>query len=377
MKEKIRTLEGGSLLKGELPEGCKICRRGAELFFFITGKCSESCFYCSLAGAKRGKSLILANERPVKNFANVMIEATNMNALGAAVTGGDPLLCIDTTIEYIRKMKEVFGKKFHIHLYTSGRYATEENLSKLFQAGLDEIRFHPQNDEQRKAIAKALTFDWQVGAEIPVIPGTKKETLAFLDFLESLGGVSFCNLNELEATETNLPALKEHGFELVNQEGAAIKGSKELAKKLLLETNYSYTLHFCSAKTKDAVQFRNRLIRTANNIRKPYEEVQDGMLVKAVIEIPKTLIGEEVLETLAEEYEVDPELIALPTEDRLETAWFIADALKEVLKERFEITGIFVTYEYPTFQRTLIAKIPLLGEKDSSAKKQTTQRKKR
>jgi len=359
MKRKIRSLEGGSLLKGALPEGCKICRRGAELFFLVTGRCSENCFYCSLAGAKRGKSLILANERPVKNFAAVMLEVANMKALGAAITGGDPLICIDTTIDYIARMKREFGRKFHIHLYTSGRYASEENLEKLFQAGLDEIRFHPQNEEQRKAIAKALHYDWQVGAEIPVIPNRKKEIITFLDYLEGLEGVRFCNLNELEATETNLKALKALGFKLADENQFAIKGSKELATEILHETDYSFSLHFCSATTKDAVQFRNRLIRTANIIKKPYEEVQDGMLVKAIIEIPETLIGEELLETLIEEYEVEPELITLSDENTIETSWFIAEALQEVLVERFEIESIFITYEYPTYHKTLIAKIPI------------------
>ncbi|NHJ87628.1 MAG: radical SAM protein [Asgard group archaeon] len=360
MKKKIRALEGGSYIKGNLPEGCQICRKGAELFFLITGKCSEKCFYCSLSQNKRGSKLILANERPINNFAGVMLEIANMNALGAAITGGDPLICIDNTIDYITRMKQEYGKKFHVHLYTSGRYATDENLKRLFDAGLDEIRFHPQNEEQEKAIERALKFSWDVGAEIPVIPGQKEEIIRFLNYLDSLGKVKFCNLNELEATDSNIENLKSRNFEIKNENSAAIQGSEELALEILKEIDYKFNLHYCSSLTKDAVQFRNRLKRTAEIVKKPYEEIQDGMLVKAVFNVPKHFIPEEIIDVLIEEYEVDLELIHL-TEDRkqIETSWFIADVLKDVLFERFDIEDVSILYQYPTFGQITIAKTSL------------------
>ncbi|MHA1213189.1 MAG: radical SAM protein, partial [Candidatus Heimdallarchaeota archaeon] len=359
MKNKIRTLEGGSLVKGVLPPGCVYCRKGAELFFFVTGRCSENCYYCSLDAAKRGKNLVLANERPVTSFAGVMLEVANMNALGAAITGGDPLLCVDTTVEYITQMKKNFGKKFHTHLYTSGRYATEENLQLLHKAGLDEIRFHPQNKEQEKAIEKALEFSWLVGSEIPLVPNQKKKTVKFLDYLESLERVKFCNMNELEATEANIKELKDKGFSLISEDSSAIVGSEALAMEILKETNYNYTLHYCSSLSKDAVQFRNRLKRTAKIVRKPYEEIQDGMLIKAAFTLPAYLIPEEVVDILVEEYEVDSELLVILENKQIETAWYVAEVLKEVLFERFEIDDIDIIYQYPTFGKITIAKTSL------------------
>ncbi len=359
MKKKIRALKGGSYIKGQLPPGCKNCRKGAELFFFVTGKCHESCYYCSLARNKRGEDIILANERPISSFSGIMLEASNMNALGAAVTGGDPLHCIDLTVDYIKKMKKEFGKKFHIHLYTSGRYANEENLSKLYHAGLNEIRFHPQNKEQEKAIAKALMYDWLVGAELPVIPGTKKDILKFLDFLDKLETIKFCNMNELEATEANIKKLKEKGFEVKSESSSAIQGSEELALDILQGSDVDFTLHYCSALTKDAVQFRNRLIRTAKIVRKPYEEIQDGMIVKAVFALPDFSIPEEFMEMMLEEYEIEQDMIFLREDKLIETSWYIADVLRDVLFERFEIDDISITYEYPTYHRTVIAKTSL------------------
>ncbi|NHJ49458.1 MAG: radical SAM protein [Asgard group archaeon] len=359
MAKKIRKLEGGSQVKGQLPPGCINCRKGAELFFLITGKCSENCYYCSLDAAKRGRNLILANERPITSFSGVMIEVVNMNALGAAITGGDPLLCFDQTTDYIKQMKKEFGKKFHIHLYTSGRYATEENLSKLHKSGLDEIRFHPQNDEQKKKIENALEFDWIVGSEIPIIPKQKKEIIKYLEYLDALEGVAFCNMNELEITDANIEELNSKGLKAKSPDSAAVSGSEKLALDILKKTDLNFTLHYCSASFKDTIQFRNRLKRTAAIVKKPYEEIEDGMLIKAELQIPDYIIPDEIIDILIEEYEVDVELLVINNENNIETSWYIADVLKEVIFERFEIPDIIIKYEYPTYGRTLIAQTSL------------------
>ncbi|HUT81350.1 MAG TPA: radical SAM protein [Candidatus Bathyarchaeia archaeon] len=359
MKAKIRKLEGGSYLKGELPLGCKNCRKGAELFFLVSGKCSENCYYCSLDAAKRGKNIILANERPITSFTGVMLEVSNMNALGAAITGGDPLLCVDKTVNYITNMKKEFGEKFHIHLYTSGRFADEDNLSKLYKAGLDEIRFHPQNKEQEKNIEKALNFDWLVGSEIPVIPNRKKEIVSFLEYLNSLEGIKFCNMNELEATDANLEQLEAQGFKFISDDSSAIFGSEKLAIQILKESDLNYSLHYCSSLTKDAIQFRNRLKRTAEIVRKPYEEIRDGMLVKAIITLPSYMISEEIVDILIDEYEVNSDLLAIKENNEIETAWYIADVLKSVLFERFEAEDITIIYQYPTYGRIVIGQTSL------------------
>ena len=50
-------------------------------------------------------------------------------------------------------------------------------MKKLHLAGLDEIRFHPDVDDdslwERLKVAKE--FDWDAGIEIPAIPGKTEE----------------------------------------------------------------------------------------------------------------------------------------------------------------------------------------------------------
>jgi pyruvate formate-lyase activating enzyme-like uncharacterized protein len=63
----------------------------------------------------------------------------------------------------------------------------ETALKKLNDAGLDEIRFHPNmiNPDKNswKKIESAKKLSWDVGVEIPLIPGKEFETKELIDFL--------------------------------------------------------------------------------------------------------------------------------------------------------------------------------------------------
>ncbi len=80
------------------------------------------------------------------------------------------------------------------------------------------------------------------------------------------------------------------------------------------------------------------------------------LLSKAVITAPRYSIPEEIVEALIEEYEIDQEMIFLRPDKKIETSWFIADVLKDVLDDRYDLTDIDIIYEYPTYGRTIIAK---------------------
>ena len=133
--------ESGSF-SGYLPEGCRLCQKGAKMVLFVTGVCGRGCFYCPLSDDRKEKPVSFANERRIFSDDDVIDEAREMDALGTGITGGEPLSDTETTLRYIRLLKTTFGPEHHIHLYTS-RAADDRTLELLSQAGLDEIRFHP------------------------------------------------------------------------------------------------------------------------------------------------------------------------------------------------------------------------------------------
>lgn len=280
---------------GELPVGCQFCVRGEKLVLFVTGICPRQCYFCPLSDRKYGVDTAYANERVIESPEDVILEAELMAAKGAGITGGDPLSTIDRTVLFIQTLKQRFGRQFHIHLYTSLTLVTETALEKLFTAGLDEIRFHPDLDvpEQWKRITLAKKYSWDIGIEIPLIPTKEKEIKALVDFVHS--HVQFLNLNELERADNSLSKLSEMGFATKERFSYAINGSLELGLEILHyieEKNYSLPAHLCTAKLKDKIQLANRLKRESKYIKKAFDVADaEGMLTRGALYLPELAPG--------------------------------------------------------------------------------------
>lgn len=238
-----------------------------------------------MSNERFGKNIMYANELKVSDFFEYIYEAHRMRALGAGITGGDPIVAIDRVVKVIRMLKDEFGREFHIHLYTTGQYVNNDALQELTRAGLDEIRFHPLKREYLKAVEKALKFNIDVGFEVPSIPGKEDWIRELIEWGKSRG-IKFINLNELELTERNYLNLKSRGFN-VSHGLAGVKGSFETAYKVLKEyENCEITVHYCSSVYKDIVETRTRFLRTAKFEARPFEEVtSEGTIVKAIVKV--------------------------------------------------------------------------------------------
>jgi pyruvate formate-lyase activating enzyme-like uncharacterized protein len=272
---------------GNIAKGCQYCVKGSKLVLFITGLCPRNCFYCPISDKKHGKDVVYADEWPTKNINDILREAELIDAEGAGITGGDPLCVLDRTISYITALKGKFGKKFHIHLYTSLNLVDEDKLKKLFDAGLDEIRFHAEIEDNKlwDRILLVNKFEWDVGIEIPVIPGKIEQTKKLIDFFQ--GQVKFINLNELEFADNSFNKLGEMNFETKDSLSYGVKGSEEMALELLRYCSmvcHKLNVHYCTAKLKDAVQMANRIKRRAENIAKKYDIItKEGLLFRGAI----------------------------------------------------------------------------------------------
>ncbi len=279
---------------GHLPKGCRLCVKGAKLVLLTTGVCARKCWYCPLSDEKKNKDVVVANEWWVKKDQDILDEAKLSSAEGAGITGGDPLCKLDRTIKHIKLLKKRFGKEFHIHLYTCCEHATPKALKKLYDAGLDEIRFHPRfldQDADLTPIKEALKYSWDVGCEIPVMPGKTRQTKKFIDKINELG-VSFINLNQLEVSQTNEAQMLKRGYAPEDDISFAVKGTDNTADKLLkyIRDHTKLRAHYCRVKTKDKVQLRNRLNRRAKNTAKEYDIITgEGLLIRGAAYLPNTL----------------------------------------------------------------------------------------
>ena len=121
--------------KGPLIKGCRQCVKGQKTVLFITGICNRNCYFCPISDKKKNVDDVYANEWKIKSKDELIKEITLCNSKGVGITGGDPLLKVDRCVDYIKTLKIKFGKKFHIHLYTSLKNLTELKLKKLHESG--------------------------------------------------------------------------------------------------------------------------------------------------------------------------------------------------------------------------------------------------
>ena len=287
---------------GPLPKGCQMCVRGAKLVLFVTGICPRKCSFCPVSDEKYQHDVIFANERSVTATEDLLKEAEAMKAKGAGITGGDPLAKLERTLGYIKLLKQKYGSHFHIHLYTSLDLVTEETLQRLAEAGLDEIRFHLEleSDKLWKRVELAKKHSWDIGVELPLIPG--KDYTKVVDFIHDK--VNFLNLNELEVADNSQSQLLKLGSEVKDELSYAVKGSVEVGLELLRyiqDKKYSFSVHVCTAKLKDAVQLGNRLKREAKYSKREFDQVdEEGLLTRGALYLPELAPGFSYREKLAQ-----------------------------------------------------------------------------
>lgn len=363
MARKIKKLQGGSLLVGDLPQGCLLCAKGSKMVLFVTGLCDSSCYYCPLSEEKTGKDNVFADEMPVLDTQDILYETDAICGEGAGISGGDPLCALERTLDYIQLLKSKYGHDFHIHLYTSKTAVSQNNLEQLKAAGLDEIRFHPQIDDW-SGIERALDLGLKVGIEVPAIPGQLEKLQRIALRAEDLG-VSFMNLNELEASETNFEHLKSRGMRLTDLASASIEGSAEVAREILewaTKNLSTLSIHFCSASYKDGVQLRNRLERRLEQTMREFEErdADDSLLVLGIIRaVHGFRLDEEQLQII---HRILHHQLGVPLDMmnidkmrmRIELAPWILDEIPDDLKMNLKGIGsleIGIAYEYPSWDR--------------------------
>ena len=293
-----------SFTVGELPLGCQYCVKGEKLVLFVTGLCPRRCYFCPVSDAKFNHDVTFANEREVENEDDLLEEANAMDAFGSGITGGDPLLKIERTIHYIQKLKEKYGEKFHIHLYTSLNLVTREKLQKLSTAGLDEIRFHLDLDSTVfwKNVEIAKDFPWKVGVELPLLPSKKKELQEVIEFIN--GKVDFLVLNELEMADNSQSKLCQMGFQTKDTMSYAVKGSLEVGLELLeyiKKQQWKLPTHLCTAKLKDSVQLTNRIQREGKNTKRKFDVItKEGILIRGALYLPELAPGFSYRRKIAE-----------------------------------------------------------------------------
>ena len=354
-----------------LSPGCELCSKGSKMVLFVTGLCHFDCFYCPLSFEKGGTDRIFADEWELKNENDTDIiiqEAKLIKAEGAGITGGDPLIVMDRTKKYISLLKDEFGSKFHVHLYTKA-IKNHQFIDDLIIAGLDEIRFHPSikywnnmdNNPISKYIIQTINKDIDVAIEIPAIPNMIDEIISLIKWCNDKS-VNWININELEFSERNSENFSFRNFIAKNDLSSSIYGSQITALKVLskiTEKDYDIGVHYCSCSFKDNIQLKNRIKRRAKSIVKNYEVIsEEGTIIKGVIYPQKTYSLKIIYKKLIDEFRINKKKIFINKEkNRIELR--ILDLNKIATNLSNQGLNSYLIEEYPTADEIEVERIPL------------------
>ncbi len=309
------------------------------------------CDYCPLSENRREIDFMYANERRVHigDWSAVLEEARAMNATGTGITGGDPMMAAERSMEACRLLKEEFGPNHHIHLYTSIPFKPEV-AQQLADSGLDEIRFHLLKlDYQRYVPTMQACRDAgiYVGIELPCEPDQSERLHELIEEMKN-GPALFLNLNELEITVGNFDNMEVRGFNLSSEITAGAEGSGELARSLHAKVtpDYGFMVKYCTASYKDSGQLRRRFLRRGEHTISPHEQLtEDGTILFGAI-----FCASEDAQTWMDELQQQtgiPEQFIFhdPSMDRIEIPLMLAEEISEVVDAPVAMIEIHPTYE--------------------------------
>ena len=347
-------------------EGCIQCQMGSKLVLFITGHCHWMCDYCPLSENRREIDWMFANERRVDigDWDAVIEEARAMNATGAGITGGDPVMARERVLEACKILKNEFGNDFHLHMYTSIPFKAEW-AQDFAEAGLDEIRFHFLNLESEKyteTMAACVESGMLTGVEIPCEPDKENELMQLLETMRDMP-VQFLNLNELEITVGNHDNMELRGFNLSDEITAGAAGSGELATRMrdrvmaasigapdpeegTVREPYPYHLKFCTATYKDSGQLRRRFIRRGEHTISPHEILtEDGTLLFGAVDCSME-DSEEWIEEIHTETGLPRRFMLYDSEnERIELPLSMAEELVGEIEAPISLVEVHPTHE--------------------------------
>lgn len=198
----------------QLSQGCQACKSGAWICIYIGVDCNLACPHCPQMG--RHKS---APEHVWANGGDDAIHypddlkrviRRNPQIKGISFSGGEPFKYFDTMVEWIEYINKELPEKYYLWVYTNGTLVKEEQLKKLGELGVQEIRFDHAATDYSKKMTEIMKISKKyikyLTVEIPVLPKLQKKLLGILKTYDEIG-LDFLQLHELQLCEDNFQRL--------------------------------------------------------------------------------------------------------------------------------------------------------------------------
>jgi pyruvate formate-lyase activating enzyme-like uncharacterized protein len=258
--EKIENLGGQFEFSGaktdsrDLSPGCRLCGEGKWSCLFISGICNATCFYCP---SRQDSQLKPATNTFEFNSPDEYTDYVNaLGFKGVSFSGGEPFIVFDLLQKYLESVRKNCDPKIYTWVYTNGSLVDSENLKRLRDLGLNEIRFDigAYNYSLKKVELAAEIID-TVTIEIPMVPDHFELVKGLLRPMKE-AGVKHLNLHQMRVNPYNLPRMIEKDYEFIHGRKVTVFKSELNALKTLFHSleNDLVPVNYCSFVFKESFQ---------------------------------------------------------------------------------------------------------------------------
>ncbi|MFN3556045.1 MAG: radical SAM protein [Bacteroidales bacterium] len=267
----------------KLSPGCELCAQGQWSCLFVNNKCNATCFYCP---APQEELCEPSTETFTFSEVEDYIHYLELFGFkGCSLSGGEPFLSFDRSLLFVRRIREYFGDKMYIWMYTNGLLVTTEKLKELAEAGLDELRFDiGATSFQTRYLRVARGIIPRITVEIPAVPGCLEKLKPILHELDDLG-LDHLNLHQLRCTPHNLPRLMNRGFVFMHGPKVLVAGSEVEAfriMKYVQENGFRFKVNYCSFVYKNSHQNKAARMRGQEHFLQEGETITRAGFIKSM-----------------------------------------------------------------------------------------------
>lgn len=261
---KLHTVENRTWYAGradKFPRGCRSCLTGTGLSAVRkTNSCNAACKFCYDFGVLDCQPPVgedmweIGGTKFRERDMDLLLSVSN-RPTGISYVYLEPFMEIE---KYYGVITKFHAAGIHQHMYTNGILANEENLRKLAEAGLDELRFNLGatncSDKVIENIASAAKYIDYVGIETPMTPeffdGFMNKREKILDT-----GLDFINCAELHLNPNNIGNYEGENLYISRHGYISPIWSHELTLKFMKiaeDEGWDIAVHDCCNRTKFA-----------------------------------------------------------------------------------------------------------------------------
>jgi len=208
-----------------LSPGCRACKDNRWIAVFVGKVCNAKCKFCPQPpkpSYKEDDNGIISTSVRKENYSELIIklsQAVERNFIDAiGYSGGEPLLYLERIIHYTGILNAKYPGLYQ-YIYTNGKLVTGENLGKLRDRGIKEVRFNLAATEFSEKVIEKMYLSKKIipflTIEVPALKGIsrkiKENIKKFIDI-----GVDQINLCEVVINRYNWPYFESEPYYIIN-----------------------------------------------------------------------------------------------------------------------------------------------------------------